>query len=208
MTPKLFPKAPQDNNYPSKTYLVGAGIDAASMVDNEHLKCTATLLLYIYNFGKCRVTVMDEFFRAFATLILWNHIFGFPCCIARKDFSIDASITNVGLILTKLRWFQPFVRSQNSNFELFWKKFKLLGFHGVVLVKTFPLMCQLLGMHDWYWRCQGPGYFFRGMDRWTDRHSFGILIWNHVSTHKISTQYSKLVVSCQSLYASQEGRDA
>ena len=62
----------------------------------------------------------------------------------REDHSIDVSITNVGLILTKLRWFQLFVKSQNSNLELFWKKIKFLGFHGVVLVKTFPLMYQLL----------------------------------------------------------------
>ena len=40
----------------------------------------------------------------------------------REDLSIDVSITYVGLILTKLRWFQLFVKSQNSNFELFWKK--------------------------------------------------------------------------------------
>ena len=46
----------------------------------------------------------------------------FPCCSTRKDLSIDVSITNVGLILTKLRWFQHFVKSQNLNFELFWKK--------------------------------------------------------------------------------------
>ena len=31
------------------------------------------------------------------------HIFGFPWCSTREDHSIDASITNVGLILTKLR---------------------------------------------------------------------------------------------------------
>ena len=39
---------------------------APSMVD-EHLKCTATLPLYITS-GKCRLK--DEFFRAFDTLIL------------------------------------------------------------------------------------------------------------------------------------------
>ena len=124
-----------------------------------------------------------------------NQIFGFPWCSIREDHSIDVSITNVGLILTKLRWFQLFVKSQNSNFELFWKKksnfwvsmlyyswrpfhwcinykcrtdideakvisafrqkskfefrtflrkkIQFLGFHGVVLVKTFPLMYQL-----------------------------------------------------------------
>ena len=74
-----------------------------------------------------------------------NQILGFSCCSTREDLSIDVSITNEGLILTKLRWFQLFVKSQNSNFELFWKKkIKFLDFHGVVLVKTFPLMYQLL----------------------------------------------------------------
>ena len=34
-----------------------------------------------------------------------NQIFGFPCCTTREDLSIDVSITNVGLILTKLWWF-------------------------------------------------------------------------------------------------------
>ena len=43
-------------------------------------------------------------------------IFGFLCCNAREDISIDVSITNVGLILTKLRWFQLISTSQNSNF--------------------------------------------------------------------------------------------
>ena len=70
-----------------------------------------------------------------------NPIFGFPWCSTREDLSIDVSITNVGPILTKLRWFQLFVKRQNSNFELFWrKKIQFLGFHGVVPVKTFPLM--------------------------------------------------------------------
>ena len=52
----------------------------------------------------------------------------FPCCSTREDLSIDVSITIVGLILTKLRWFQLIVTSQNSNFELSWKKSQLLGF--------------------------------------------------------------------------------
>ena len=125
-----------------------------------------------------------------------NQIFGFPWCSTREDHSIDVSITNVGLILTKLRWFQLFAKNQNSKFELFWKKksnfwvsmvyyswrpfhwcinywcrtdideakvisairqkskfefrtflkkkINFLGFHGAVLVKTFPLMYQLL----------------------------------------------------------------
>ena len=46
-------------------------------------------------------------------------LFKFSCCSTREDLSINVSITNVDLILTKLRWFQLFVTSQNSNFELF-----------------------------------------------------------------------------------------
>ena len=48
-----------------------------------------------------------------------NQILGFPCCSTREDLSTDVSITIVGLILTKLWWFQLFSTSQNSNFELF-----------------------------------------------------------------------------------------
>ena len=36
-------------------------------------------------------------------LIFFFQIFGFQCCSTRKDLSIDTSITNLGLILTKLR---------------------------------------------------------------------------------------------------------
>ena len=46
------------------------------------------------------------------------------------------------------------------------------------------------------------------IDGQTDGHGFGILTWKHVGTQKISTQSSKLVVSCRSLYASPEVRDA
>ena len=57
-----------------ETYSAGAGKDVTSMVENKHLKCTATIPLYIlYNLEKCRLT--DEFFRATAKLILWNSHF-------------------------------------------------------------------------------------------------------------------------------------
>ena len=70
-----------------------------------------------------------------------KQIFMFPCCSTREDLSIDVSITIVGLILTKLGWFQHFRTSQNSNFKLFWKiKSNFwVSMHGVVLVKTFPM---------------------------------------------------------------------
>ena len=54
-----------------------------------------------------------------------NSIFGFPCYSTREDLSIDVSITNVGLILTKLRWFQLFSTSQNSISNFFEKKKKI-----------------------------------------------------------------------------------
>ena len=70
--------------------------------------------------------------------------FRFPWCSTREDLSIDVSITNVGLILTKLRWFQLFVKIKIRISNLKKKKQNFWGFHGVVLVKTFPLMYQLL----------------------------------------------------------------
>ena len=89
-------------------------------------------------YGQNSISSISNFLKKF-------HISGFPWCSTREDLSIDVSITNVGLILTKLRWFQLFVKSQNLNFELFWKKkIQFFGLHGVVLVKTFPLMYQLL----------------------------------------------------------------
>ena len=99
-------------------------------------------------FGQNSISSISNFLKNF-------HIFGFPWCSTREDLSIDVSITNVGLILTKLWW-----------------------------------------------------YLFSGTDRRTDRHGFGILIWKHVVTQKISTQSSKLVVSRRSRYASPEFGDA
>ena len=66
-------------------------------------------------YGQNSILSISNFLKIF-------HISGFTWCSTREDHSIDVSITNVGLILTKLRWFQLFVKSQNSNFELFWKK--------------------------------------------------------------------------------------
>ena len=45
-------------------------------------------------------------FRWFQTFWKKNHIFEFPWWSTREDHSIDVSITNVGLILTKPWWFQ------------------------------------------------------------------------------------------------------
>ena len=40
----------------------------------------------------------------------------FPCSSTLEDLSIDVSNTNVGLILTKLRRFQLFIKIRISNF--------------------------------------------------------------------------------------------
>ena len=149
----------------------------------------------------------------FQTLKKKNQIFGIPCCSTREDLSIDVSITNVGLILTKLRWFQLFVKSQNSNFKLFWKKIQIFGFPwcssredlsiDVSIINVWLILTKL-----WWYLFSGCGQTDRQTDGRTDRHGFGILTWKHVGTQKISTQNSKLVVSCRSLYASPEVGDA
>ena len=74
-----------------------------------------TKLWWLKLFSKVKILISNFFEKQ-------NQIFGFPSCSTREDLSIDASITNVGLILTKLWWFQLCSTSQNSNFELFWKK--------------------------------------------------------------------------------------
>ena len=61
----------------------------------------------------------------------------------RKDD--DASpMSSYRLCWDLLERFQLFGTSQNSISIYFEKRIKFLGFHGVVLVKTFPLMYQLL----------------------------------------------------------------
>ena len=73
-----------------------------------------------------------------------NQIFWFPCCSTREDLSVDVSLTHVGLILTNYGDFSSLSKVKIRILNFFEKKIKFLGFHGVVLVKTFPLMYQLL----------------------------------------------------------------
>ena len=47
-------------------------------------------------YGQNSISSISNFLKKF-------HISGFPWCSTREDLSIDVSITNVGLILTKLR---------------------------------------------------------------------------------------------------------
>ena len=70
--------------------------------------------------------------------------FGFPCCSTHKDLPIDASISSVELILTKLGWFQNFSKSQNTHQNsILTYKINFLGSHAVVHMMTFPLLHQL-----------------------------------------------------------------
>ena len=58
------------------------------------------------------------------------------------------------------------------------KKIKYLGFHGVVLVKTFDVSItnvRLIGIDE----AMVTSFLGVRTDRWSDRHGFGILIWKH-----------------------------
>ena len=143
-----------------------------------------------------------------------NQISGFPWCSTREDHSIDVSITNVGLILTKLRWFQFFVKSQNSNF--FEKKNQIFWFPWCTTCEELSINASITNVgliltKLWWFLFSVYGQTDRRTNGRTERQTdtvYWILIWKHVGTQKISTQSSKLVVSRRSLYASPEVGDA
>ena len=142
-----------------------------------------------------------------------NQIFMFPCCSTREDLSIDVLITNVGLILTKLGWFQLFGTSQNSISNFFEKKNQIFEFPRCSTREDLSIDVSITNVgliltKLWWFLFSGYGQMDRQTDGQTDRQGFGILIWKHVGTQKISTQNSKLVVSRRSLYASPEVGDA
>ena len=57
-----------------------------------------------FNFELKKKTSQTKYKTKFQFEFLFkNQIFMVPCCSTREDLSIDVSITNVGLILTKLR---------------------------------------------------------------------------------------------------------
>ena len=128
-----------------------------------------------------------------------NQIFMCPCCSTREDLSIDVSITIVGLILTKLWWFQLFSTSPNSNFELLWKKFKFFEFSwcstcenhsidvsitnvGLILTKLWWFLFSGYGQMD----RQTDGETDRRTDRRTDRQTDTVLksSYGNMSAHK------------------------
>ena len=112
----------------------------------------------------------------------------FPCCSTREDLSIDVSITNVGLILTKLWWFQLFVKVKIRISNFFWKKKnQILGFSWCstredlsidVSITNVGLILTKLG---WF-LFSGYGQ----MDRRTDRQTDTVLESSHgnMSAHK------------------------
>ena len=125
----------------------------------------------------------------FRTFKKKKRILGFPWCSTREDLSIDVSITNAGLILTKLLWFQLFVESQNSNFELFWKQIKIFGFPWCSTREDLSINVSITNVglilkKLWWFLFSGYGQMDRRTDGRTDRHGFGILIWKHVGTQK------------------------
>ena len=123
---------------------------------------------------------------------------GFHAVVAtREDLFIDVSITNVRQILTNLRLFQLFSTSQNSNFKLFGKKIKFLGFHGAwcstrenlsidVSITDVGLILTKL----WWFLFSGYGQ----MDRQTDGQTW---FWNpHMETCRHTKNFnSKLKIS-------------
>ena len=139
-----------------------------------------------------------------------NQIFeSFHAVVHVKTFPLMYQLLMYRVILTKLRWFQLFVASQNSNFELYWKKKKkkinCFGFPWCSTREDLSIDASITNVGLILTK---PGLFlFSGYGQ-MDRHSFGILTWKHVGTQKISTENSKLVVSCRSLYASPEVGDA
>ena len=96
-----------------------------------------------------------------------------------------------------------FWHKSKFHFEISWKKYRILGLPCCSTRKDLSIdvsitIVGLILTKLWWFLFSGYGQ----MDRQTNRHGFRILIWKHVGTQKISTQNSKLVVSCRSLYAS------
>ena len=131
------------------------------------------------------------------------NISGFPWCSTREDLSIDVSITNVGLILTKIRRFQLFVKSQNSNFELFWKKIQIFGFPWCSTREDLSIYVSITNVgliltKLWWYLFSGCGQADRQTDGRTDRRTDRqTRFWNpHMETCRHTKNFnSKLKIS-------------
>ena len=117
---------------------------------------------------------------------------GFPCCSTREDFSIDVSITNVGLIMTKLWWFQLFSTSQNSNSNFFEKKKnQIFGFpccstREDLFIDVSITNVGLILTKLWWFLFSGYGQMDRQTDRRTDGQTDTVLKFSYgnMSAHK------------------------
>ena len=159
------------------------------MEDNEVWSTLRTTLpLYIHSESAVSRT---NFSTLFLPLFNEIQILEFPCFSTSEDLSIDVSIINVGLILTKLRWFQLVNTSQNQ-FRNF-KKIQIFGFSWCSTREDLSIDVSitnlgLILMKLCWFLFSGYGQMDRRTDRrtdgQTDRHGFGILKWKHVGTQK------------------------
>ena len=78
-------------------------------------------------------------------------------------------------------FFSGYGQNSISSISNFFEKINFLGFHAVVLVKTFPIDESItdVGLIS-----TKPGRFFFSGYGQTDRHGFGILILKRVGTQK------------------------
>ena len=84
-------------------------------------------------------TLRYAFFKIKSIFFFW-----FLCHSTCESLPIDVSITTCMTDIDEAKWFQYFSTSQNSISTFYEKKINFLGFRAVALVKTFPLMYQLL----------------------------------------------------------------
>ena len=157
--------------------------------------------ILLWGWGRATLPLWFEPKHNYVCPAVWVDLWASRPMVGLEDLSIDVSITNVGLILTKLRWFQLFVISQNSNFELFWKKIQIFGFPCCSTRKDLSIDVSItnVGDKDWYQRRQGNFSGYRQTDNVLE-FAFG-----NMSAHKkISSHSPKLMVSCWSLNASPE----
>ena len=117
-----------------------------------------------------------------------NQIFQFPCSSTYEDLSIDISITIVGLILTKIGWFQQFGTSQNSILTFFENKIIFLSFHAVASTRkelSIDVLIATVGLIS-----MKPGWFLSSGYGQTDRTQF----WN---PHLETCRHTKNCYNCQ-----------
>ena len=105
-----------------------------------------------------------------------------PCCSTREDLSVHVS--NVGLILTKLQWFQYFSTSK-FNLNFLWKKWKFLVSMLFYLVFIKYLVCPSVRGTDRQTRFWNP-------DMETCRHTK-----NFISKFKIRSYLSITIFTPQ-----------